>query len=118
MIVVLPTQHLNMMNAWDGIFGIIGKVPLINKFLTLIVKYYQLKTKKFFAWPNIKAKKLITPERIGDITPKDIAKEAEFLINNQEHLNNIRNNLLKQRGEKGAAEKLSYIILKSIRKLR
>ena len=25
MLVVLPTQHLNMMNAWDGIFGVIGK---------------------------------------------------------------------------------------------
>ena len=32
MIVTLPTQHLNVMNAWDGIFGIIGKIPLVTKY--------------------------------------------------------------------------------------
>ena len=61
MIVVLPTQHLNVMNAWDGIFGIIGKISFINKFFTFIIKNWHLKKKKFFAWPNIKAKKLIIP---------------------------------------------------------
>ena len=60
MIVVLPTQHLNMMNAWDGIFGIIGKIPIINKLFSLIVKSWNLKANKFFSWPNIKAKKLLS----------------------------------------------------------
>jgi len=59
MLVVLPTQHLNMMNAWDGIFGVIGRISFINRFLTLIVKHFYFKKKKFFAWPNIKAKRLI-----------------------------------------------------------
>ena len=62
MLVVLPTQHLNMMNAWDGIFGVIGKISFINRFLTFIVKSLYLKKKRFFAWPNIKAKKFIVPE--------------------------------------------------------
>ncbi len=117
MIVVLPTQHLNVMNAWDGIFGILGRISFINKFLTLLVKHWYLKTNKFFAWPNIKAKKLIVPERIGNISPKQIAKEALSLIKNREHLQNIKNNLLKQRGGKGAVKKLSYIISSSIKKL-
>ena len=51
---VVCQQHLNMMNAWDGIFGPIGKISFINKCLTFIVKYFYLK--KVFAWPNIKAK--------------------------------------------------------------
>ena len=117
MIVVLPTQHLNMMNAWDGIFGILGKIPFLNKILALIVKYWNLNTKKFFAWPNIKAKKYVIPERIGNISPEQIAKEAEFLINNQENLQNLKDNLLKQRGKNGAVENLAYIILHSIKKL-
>ncbi len=117
MIVVLPTQHLNVMNSWDGILGIIGKIPFINKLLTLIIKYRNLKAKKFFAWPNIKVRKLIVPERIGDISPKQIAKEAEFLMNNKENLKNIKDNLLKQRGENGAVGKLAYIIFDSIKKL-
>ena len=115
MIIVLPTQHLKVMNSWDGIFGIIGKMSLFNNLLTFIVKKWHFKTKKFFAWPNIKANKLIVPERIGEISPKEIAEEALFLINNKKYLQNLKNNLLKQRGESGAAKRLAYIIFKSIK---
>ena len=45
MIVILPTQHLDMMNAWDGIYGIIGKISFLNKLITLIIKYWHLRTK-------------------------------------------------------------------------
>ena len=100
-----------MMNAWDGIFGLIGKVSFINHFVTLIIKYWYLKTKKFFAWPNIKAKRLIVPERIGKISPKQIAKEVVLLINNEENLKTLKGNLLKQRGSQGAVERLANIIL-------
>jgi len=117
MLVVLPTQHLNMMNAWDGIFGVIGKISFINRFLTFIVNYFYLKKKKFFAWPNIKAKRMIVPERIGNISTKKIAKEVLFLIKNRDQLKSIRDNLHKERGDKGASEKLASIILNSIKKL-
>jgi len=117
MLVVLPTQHLNMMNAWDGIFGVIGKISFINRFLTFIVKYFYFKKKKFFAWPNIKSKKIIVPERIGNISPKEIAKEVLFLIKDRDQLNSISENLLKERGDKGASEKLAYIIFDLIKKL-
>ena len=117
MIVVLPTQHLNMMNAWDGIFGIIGKIPFINKLFSFIVKKWSLKTKKYFSWPNIKERKQIVPERIGDISPKQIAKEALFLIKNYKTLQKIKRNLSIQRGENGAVEKLTYIILNLIKKI-
>ncbi len=117
MIVVLPTQHLDVMNAWDGLFGIIGKNPYINKLITLIIKYWHLKTKKFFSWPNIKAKKLIVPERIGNIFPKQIAEEAISLINHSENLLKIKDDLSKQRGKEGATKKLAIIIFNSIKKL-
>ena len=117
MIVVLPTQHLNMMNAWDGIFGLIGKISFINKFLTFLVRYFYFKKKRFFAWPNIKAKKMIVPERIGNISPKRIAKEVLFLIKNKNQLKKISNHLNKERGRKGAAEKLAYMIIKSIKRI-
>ncbi len=117
MLVVLPTQHLNMMNAWDGIFGVIGKIPLINKFITLIIKWFYFKKKKFFAWPNIKAKRMVVPERIGNISPKKIAKEVLFLLKNRDQLKSISDNLNKDRGDKGAAEKLASMIVNSIKKL-
>ena len=117
MLVVLPTQHLNMMNAWDGIFGVIGKISFINRFLTLTIKYLYFRKKQFFAWPNIKAKKMIVPERIGNISPIKIAREVLFLIKNRDQLKSIRDNLNKERGDKGAAKKLASIIVNSIKKL-
>ncbi len=117
MLVVLPTQHLNMMNAWDGIFGVIGKISFVNRFLTFIIKNFYFKKKKFFAWPNIKAKRMIVPERIGNIAPRKIAREVLFLMKNRDQLKSIRDNLHKERGDKGAAEKLASIIFNSIKKL-
>ena len=117
MLVVLPTQHLNMMNAWDGVFGVIGKISFINRFLTFIIQYFYFKKKKFFAWPNIKAKRMIVPERIGNISPRNIAREVLFLIKNRDQLKSISDNLHKERGDKGAAEKLTSIIINSIKKL-
>jgi len=114
MIVVLPTQHLNLMNSWDGIFGIIGKIPIINKIISAFVKNWYLNTKQFFAWPNIKAKKLIVPERIGEIQPKEIADEAIFLLSNSNLLKDQRLNLMKERGSLGAVKKLTRLIIDSI----
>ncbi len=118
MIVVLPTQHLNVMNSWDGILGIIGKISFINKLFTFIITNWYLKNKKFFAWPNIKAKRFIVPERIGKIPPKKIAKEALFLLKNNKYLKDQKNSLSQQRGKTGAVSKFSKIIFNSIKSLK
>ena len=82
-----------------------------------MVKYLYFKKKKFFSWPNIKAKKMIVPERIGIISPIKIAREVLFLIRNRDQLKSIKDNLHKERGDKGAAKKLASIIVNSIKKL-
>ena len=114
MIVILPTQHLDNMNAWDGIFGILGKLSFINKIQSFIVKNWYIKNKKFFAWPNIKARKQIVPERVGIISPKDISDEAIYLLKKKNILLEQKNNLSKIRGGKGAIKKLSNLILETI----
>ena len=60
---------------------------------------------------------MIVPERIGHISPREIASEVLFLIKNRDQLKSIRDNLNKERGDKGAAEKLASIIINSIKKL-
>ncbi len=114
MIVVLPVQHLNAMNAWDGVFGIIGKINFLNRIQTFIFKKWYLKKNKFFAWPNIKANKQIIPERIGIIQPIDISNEAIYLLNEKNILSEQKINLLKIRGKKGAIKKISHLILDAI----
>tara|TARA_Y100001968_G_scaffold247541_1_gene232009 strand:- start:4316 stop:5575 length:1260 start_codon:yes stop_codon:yes gene_type:complete len=114
MIVVLPTQHLGYMKAWDGIIGILAKISFINKLIIILLKNWYFRNKKYFAWPNIKAKKFIVPERIGDFLPKEIAKEVVILIDNQKALEDQKNNLSKQRGQKGASKKLAELILQAL----
>ncbi len=114
MIVVLPTQHINAMNAWDGILGIIGKIPFLNRIQTFFIKRWYLKNNKFFAWPNIKANKKIIPERVGIFSPKEIADEAIYLLNEKNMLLEQKNNLLEIRGKKGAVKKLSNLIIETI----
>jgi lipid A disaccharide synthetase len=60
---------------------------------------------------------MIVPERIGNISPRKIAQEVLFLMENKNHLKNISDNLNKERGDKGAAEKLASMIVTSIKKL-
>ena len=59
----------------------------------------------------------IVPERIGIISPIKIASEVLFLIKNRDQLKSIRDNLKKERGDKGAAKKLASIIINSMKKL-
>ena len=98
----------------NEIFPITPKIP---SQAFIIVKFFYIKKKKFFAWPNIKAKKMIVPEKIGNISPKKIAKEVLFLINNKSQLKKISNHLHQERGKKGAAKKLAYMIINSIKKI-
>jgi len=86
-------------------------------FLQIFIFFFYFKKKKFFAWPNIKAKRMIVPERIGNISPITIAREVLFLIKNRNQLKSIRDNLRKERGDKGAAKKLASMIFNSIKKL-
>ena len=49
---------------------------------------------------------MIVPERIGNISTIKIAREVLFLIKNRDQLKSIRDNLHKERGDKGAAKNL------------
>ena len=54
---------------------------------------------------------------MSNISPRKIAREALFLIKNRDQLKSIRDDLHKERGDKGAAKKLASIIVNSIKKL-
>ena len=60
---------------------------------------------------------MIVPERIGNISPRTIARDVLFLFKNRDQLKSIRDNLHKERGDKGAAKKLASIIVNSIKEL-
>jgi len=117
MIVVIPTQHMLVMEAWDGLIGLIARLPILKRFLGLLISFIKLRNRRFMAWPNISAKKMIVPERIGHITPKEIAQEAIAWINSPSRLSGQKKDLQALRGKKGATKKLCQEIISLLEKI-
>ena len=76
MIVLVPTQHLEVMQAWDGWMGLLARLPLLRRLLGVALTAWRMRQQGFLAWPNISAGRAVVPERVGPITPEQIAAEA------------------------------------------
>ena len=111
MIVVIPTQHIFVMEAWDGFIGLIARLPILKWCLGLLISFVKLRKKGFMAWPNISANRMIVPERIGHITPPQIAQEAIDWLNSPSRLYGQREDLKALRGSKGATKKFCQEII-------
>ncbi|HEY9878353.1 MAG TPA: lipid-A-disaccharide synthase [Leptolyngbyaceae cyanobacterium] len=118
MLVLLPTQKLDAMRAWDGIPGILSNLPLVGnqfaKLINLLALRAIFKEGRLFAWPNIWAKRQVVPEIIGRITPQQIADSVLDYLSHREKLEAIRQELRVVRGEPGAAAKLADLVLETV----
>ncbi len=118
MIVLLPTQQLDAMRSWDGLPGLLANLPLIGTIFAKIINWfvlqYVIKNKKLYAWPNIYAHQEIVPELVGNLQADPIAKQVLDYLENPQKLTEIRQNLLKIRGESGAGQKFANLILKAL----
>tara|TARA_Y100001968_G_scaffold68413_1_gene59467 strand:+ start:243 stop:1520 length:1278 start_codon:yes stop_codon:yes gene_type:complete len=111
MLVVVPTQHILVMEAWDGLVGLIARLPILKWFLGLLIGFVKLRKRGFMAWPNISAKRMIVPERIGNITTIQIAQEIIDWLNAPERLAGQKKDLQALRGSKGATKKFCQEII-------
>jgi len=93
------------MEAWDGFIGLIARLPILKWCIGRLISILKIRKRGFMAWPNISAKRMIVPERVGKITPKQIAEEAIDWLNAPSRLLGQREDLKALRGEKGAAKK-------------
>lgn len=114
MIVLLPTQQLEAMNAWDGLLGLLVNVPGVGRLLNLAVNriflaYIQRRGKRF-AWPNLWAKREIVPELLGPLTAAEVSDRVLDYLHHPEKLDTMRQDLRAVRGETGAAQKLVDLI--------
>ena len=107
MIVMVPTQHLDKMRAWDGGFGLLARIPGLRRLLGALLTFWRLRNNGFVAWPNITAGRGVVPERIGEITPQQIAMEAIEWLSSPERLEGQREDLQALRGEPGAVMALA-----------
>ena len=111
MIVVVPTQHIAVMEAWDGFLGLIARLPVLKRLLGLLISSLKMRKRGFMAWPNISAKRMIVPERVGKITPKQIAEEAIDWLQSPRRLAGQKADLKALRGNKGATKKFCQQII-------
>lgn len=115
MLVLLPTQQLEAMNAWDGALGLLVNLPAVGKPLNRLINRvflsYIRRRQKLFAWPNIWAKREIVPELLGRLTAESVGDRVLDLLSHPAQLQQIRHDLQQARGPAGAAQKLSDLVL-------
>ncbi len=112
MLVLLPTQQLDAMRAWDGLPGLLVNLPGVGSGLAKLVNWWFLRKPRLLAWPNIWAGEAIVPELVGNLEPETVAAIALDLITHPEKLTAIRTKLRQVRGEPGAATKLAQLVVK------
>ncbi|MEM9818316.1 MAG: lipid-A-disaccharide synthase [Cyanobacteria bacterium P01_D01_bin.6] len=115
MMVLLPTQQLEAMNAWDGLLGLLVALPLVGKPLNILINRvflaYLSRRQKLFAWPNIWAKREVVPELLGRLSAPAVGDRVLNYLDHPEQLQQMRQDLQQVRGEPGAAQKLAHIVL-------
>ncbi|MBD0389667.1 MAG: lipid-A-disaccharide synthase [Nostoc sp. C3-bin3] len=119
MIVLLPTQQLDAMRAWDGLPGLLANLPGVGTPFTKVINWLFLRfvrRKGLLAWPNIWAQEEIVPELMGKLQPQEIGEIVIDLLAHPEKLVDIRAKLRKIRGESGSAQKIAQIVSEEIGK--
>jgi hypothetical protein len=111
MIVVVPTNQLDAMRAWNGIPGILANLPGVGSLFAKTINWYFLRKVGLLAWPNIWAGREIVPEMVGHLTPQQIADRALDYLAHPEQLVTMQQNLRLVRGEAGAADRLATIVV-------
>jgi hypothetical protein len=111
MIVLVPTQHLHLMQAWDGGLGILARLPFLRRLLGVALTAWRMRHRGFLAWPNISAGRLVVPERVGAITPQEIAAEAADWLAQPARLEGVRADLRTLRGQPGAVNAVARMVL-------
>ena len=114
MIVLLPTQQLDAMRAWDGIPGLLANLPLIGTSMAKVINWLALRQIGLLAWPNIWAKSEVVPELVGKLQPQQVAEFALDFLQHPEKLEQMRSQLRSIRGEPGAAQKLATLVCEEL----
>ena len=115
MLVVLPTQYPHVMRAWDGPLGLLSRVPLLGRVVTLVALSIVLRRGSGLAWPNLQAGRMVVPERVGPITPAQIAQEVLALLRHPARLETMAMALRQLRGPGGATAALGAMVMEVLR---
>ena len=114
MIVLLPTQQLDAMRAWDGLPGLLANLPVVGTSMAKAINWLALRQLGLLAWPNIWAQSEVVPELVGLLQPQVVGELALDFLNHPEKLQQMRELLRSIRGQPGAARKLATLVREEI----
>ncbi|MEB3232531.1 MAG: lipid-A-disaccharide synthase [Leptolyngbyaceae bacterium] len=114
MLVLMPMHQMDAMRSWDGLAGLLARLPGVGQLITLIMNYGFVWRKPLVAWPNIWAGREIVPELLGKFTPDDIAAKVLDYLDHPELLATMRDRLQQVRGQPGAGQAIAQIIAEII----
>lgn len=115
MIVLIPMQQLDAMRSWDGLPGILVRLPGVGSAFANLINGYILRQGRLFAWPNIWAKAAIVPELVGNLTAAQVGDLVIDYLDHPEKLQQMSDRLQQVRGLPGAAMKLAEVVAEEIR---
>lgn len=95
----------------EGIMHYITAIPVLGYFLKKLIAWIVNYKTKYFALPNMKAKKMIMPEIRGKIKPKEVALKIEKMLSRKEELKTTSKELKEIMGNSSASEKITKRIL-------
>ncbi|NJL84030.1 MAG: lipid-A-disaccharide synthase, partial [Chloroflexaceae bacterium] len=93
MLVLLPTQQLDAMRAWDGLPGLLARSPLFGSLAAKAINAFVLRQGRLFAWPNIWVGEAIVPEIKGQLQAPNIAELVLDYLRNPGRLQAIQRRL-------------------------
>lgn len=115
MIVLLPTQKLEVMRAWDGVPGLLANLPGVGTAFAKLINGWILKRGLGRrAWPNIWANREIVPELVGHLRPSEVAQQIVDLLRSPTALPQMRHDLQQVRGQTGAAAKMTALVQEAL----
>jgi len=114
MIVLLPMQQLDAMRSWDGLPGILARMPGVGSGFAKIINSIVIRQGRLFAWPNKWAQAEIVPELVGKLDPHSVAQLALDYLEHPQKLEEMRLQLRAVRGQPGAAQKLAQLVQEEI----
>jgi Lipid-A-disaccharide synthetase len=103
MIVVIPTNRLDVMRAWDGLPGLLSNLPGVGSGIATWINKRLSSKLGLLAWPNIRAGRMVVPELRQVITASQLAVIAEEWLDAPERCQHLRTELQEVMGKRGAA---------------
>jgi hypothetical protein len=117
MIVLLPSQQLDAMRAWDGLPGILARLPGVGLVLLRIINllfYSRFYGKSVYLHGLIFGHRKRLCRNWWETSATEVAQLVLDYLEHPQKLEEMRSQLRSVRGQPGAAQKLTQLVQESL----